>query len=78
LFAGAADVVFAIQLRPFDGWKFVMASGLLSLLLGVLIWLQYPLSGPFAIGIILGVKLLASGFLLIYLGRAAKQLARPA
>ena len=45
---------------------------------GALIWLQFPLSGPFAIGIILGVKLLASGFLLIYLGRAAKQLARPA
>ena len=78
VFAGIADAVYALQLRPFDGWKFVFASGLLSLLLGVLIWLQFPLSGPFAIGIILGIKFLASAFLLISLGSAAKQLARSA
>ena len=77
-FAGFADVLFALQLRPYEGWGYVMASGLLSLLLGILIWMQFPLSGPFAIGIILGIKLLASGLLLIYLGRTARKMDRAA
>lgn len=76
LVAGFADVLFALQLRPFSGWTFVMASGVLSLVLGILIWSQFPLSGPFAIGIILGIKLLASGLLLVYLGSVARRLAR--
>ena len=75
LVAGIADILFALQLKPFDGWKFVLASGVLSLVLGVLIWSQFPLSGPFAIGIILGIKLLASGLLLVYLGNVARSLA---
>ncbi len=78
LVAGSADVLFALQLRPFGAWKFVLATGVLSVALGLLVWFQYPLSGPFAIGVILGIKLLASGFLLIYLGTAARRLARSA
>ena len=74
--SGFADIVFALQLRPFDGWGFFMASGVLSVVLGVLIWSQFPLSGPFAIGIFLGVKLLASGLLLVYLGTTARRLAK--
>ena len=76
--AGFADLLFAFQLRPFAGWKYVLAAGVLSLILGVLIWSQFPLSGPFAIGIILGIKLLASGVLLIYLGNVARQVAKSA
>ena len=71
--SGFADIVFALQIRPYDGWGFVLTSGVLSLILGGLIWAQFPLSGPFAIGILLGIKLLASGMLLVYLGFAAKK-----
>jgi len=76
LVSGFADILFALQLRPFDGWGFFMASGVLSVVLGILIFSQFPLSGPFAIGIILGIKLLATGFLLVYLGNAARRLAK--
>ncbi len=56
-------------------WGWLLFNGLLSTLLGGLIWSQFPLSGPLAIGILLGIKLLASGMLLIMLGFAARSAA---
>jgi uncharacterized membrane protein HdeD (DUF308 family) len=35
-------------------------------------WSQYPLSGAWAIGILLGIKLLFSGLSLLMLGMAAR------
>jgi len=70
--SGVFEVVIAFQIKPADGWGWTFLSGALSVILGLMFWSQYPLSGAWAIGILLGIKLLFSGLSLLMLGMAAR------
>ena len=70
--SGVFEVVIAFQVKPADGWGWTLLSGTLSVILGLMFWSQYPLSGAWAIGILLGIKLLFSGLSLLMLGMAAR------
>lgn len=69
---GAFEIAAAFQLRPASGWGWLLAAGALSLLLGLMIWQQFPLSGAWAIGVLLGVKLLFVGMIMIGTGSPAR------
>ena len=69
---GVFEVIEAVQLRPAPGWVWSLVSGILTVLLGVLIWRQWPLSGAWAIGILVGVHVLMSGWAAIMLGAATR------
>lgn len=71
--SGAFEVMMSFQLRPVKGWGLAAFSGAASMLLGIMIWRQFPLSGAWAIGILIGVRLLFSGLTLLMLGLAARQ-----
>ena len=43
---------------------------------GWMIWSDWPLSGAWAIGILIGVKLLFAGFEMIFLGSTARAMAK--
>ncbi len=70
---GISRVVCAFQLRPTRGWGWLLFGGVVSLLLGVLIWRQWPLSGAWAIGTLLGIEMLFVGTWLISVASAAKR-----
>ena len=70
--SGIFETIIAFQARPVDGWGWAFFSGALSVILGLMFWSQYPLSGAWAIGILLGIKLLFSGLTLIMFGMAAR------
>src|SRR5947207_2718219 len=78
LAAGIAEIVWGFGLRHAraKGWHVV--SGIISLLLGVLIWAQWPLSGAWAIGILAGVRLIFLGTSLLGVAGVADELAAPA
>ncbi len=63
----------AVGLGSKRGW-FIFA-GIVSILLGVLLWAQFPLSGAWALGILLGIKLLFIGLIMIMGGSAARSMA---
>jgi len=63
----------AVGLGTKRGW-FIFA-GVVSILLGVLLWAQFPLSGAWALGILLGIKLLFIGLIMIMGGSAARSMA---
>jgi uncharacterized membrane protein HdeD (DUF308 family) len=69
---GFFEIIEAFQLRPTPGWGWELFSGILTLLLGILIWRQWPLSGAWAIGILVGIHVLMSGWAAIMLGAAAR------
>lgn len=69
---GAVEIFAAFQVRPAPGWGFLMMGGMISLLLGLMIWRQFPLSGAWAIGVLLGLKLLMVGMISITVGSVAK------
>lgn len=73
---GIMEVISAFQLKPASGWGWALFSGVITLLLGVMIWNQFPLSGAWAIGTLVGIKLLFSGWALLMFGMAARSAAK--
>ena len=69
---GVFEVIEAVQLRPTPGWGWSLVSGILTVLLGVMIWRQWHVSGAWAIGILVGIHVLMSGWASIMLGVAAR------
>ena len=74
--AGVLKMVFAFQHKPMRGWGWVLFNGVVSILLGVLITYQWPFSGTWAVGILVGVDLLIGGFGLIRTGSASEHILR--
>lgn len=72
---GLAEIAMAVQVRPVAGWQSVLANGIITLILGILLWRQFPLSGAWAIGVLFGIKMMFSGLALILIAKGAKQLA---
>ena len=77
-FSGIIEVVAAMRVRPMQGWGWMLAGGVVSLSLGMLLWRQFPFSGAWAIGTLVGLKLVMSGMTLLVLGVTARQLAKQA
>lgn len=73
--AGLAELLVALQLRPADGWGLMLFNGIVTLLLGVMLWRQFPLSGAWAIGVLFGIKMIFSGWALVFIGRNVKHAA---
>lgn len=68
LIDGAAELAIGYLMRPGPGWGWLMFAGAISVLLGLMIWSQFPLSGAWAVGILLGIKLLFIGLIMINVG----------
>jgi uncharacterized membrane protein HdeD (DUF308 family) len=52
----------------------VLLNGVITLVLGVMIWRQWPLSGLWVIGLFVGIDLIVYGWSLVMLGLSARQL----
>lgn len=71
--SGIAKVIFALtQKVPHKTW--VVLSGVLTFILGVLIWQQWPYSGLWAIGLLVGIDTVFTGWTWIMLSLQAKKL----
>jgi uncharacterized membrane protein HdeD (DUF308 family) len=62
---GACKVVVSFRFRPASGWTWLLVSGALSLVLGVLIWRQWPMSGLWAVGVLVGLNLISTGLAML-------------
>ncbi len=74
--SGIFEILMSFYIRPAPGWGWAFFGGMISVLLGAMIWSQYPLSDVWAVGILVGVKLLFSGWTLLILGFAAQAAAQ--
>jgi len=74
--SGIMEIFWAIQIKPVRGWGWTLTDGLVSLLLGLMIWGQFPFSGAWAVGVLVGIKLIFSGWMLFMLGMAVRNAAK--
>ena len=70
------EFIAYFRARNEGGSIWMLANGLITLLLGGLIWFHWPSSSVRAIGTLVGVNLLMTGFSRLMLGMAARRLAR--
>ena len=65
---GVFAIVSGVRGRPTPGWGWVIVSGIASVVLAVLLWRQWPASGNFAIGLLVGIRLIFTGWSIAMLG----------
>lgn len=72
---GVALLYFAWALRAERSWIWSVASGVLSFLIAGLLWLGFPSTAAWALGLLVGVNLLATGVSMFVVGYAASKTA---
>ena len=72
---GIFKIVAALSYR-FGAWGWPLVSGVIDLILGVMIWLAWPESALWVIGLFVGISLVFRGFNWIGLGLALRTLPR--
>ena len=71
---GISKIIFSFQVRLAQGWGWILFSGIVGLVLGMMIWSQSPLSGAWAVGILVGIDILFTGWSTLAIGLAARRL----
>jgi uncharacterized membrane protein HdeD (DUF308 family) len=71
---GIWKVIASFSYRPAAGWLALLLSGLVTLVLGILIYSEWPMSGLWAVGVLVGVDLLMTGISVIAVATTIKQL----
>lgn len=58
---GMSRIILALTVRPLENWVWVLASGVLGILLAVVLFGSLPVGALWLIGLLLGVHLIAEG-----------------
>lgn len=69
---GVSGSLLAFHVRPEKGWGWMLISGAMGVLLGIMLLKEWPVSGLWAIGTLVGINLLFSGFSIVTIGLAAR------
>lgn len=73
---GVVEIGWSIAGRGNEGWLWLFASGVLSLLVAGMLWVGFPATAAWAVGVLFGVNLLVTGISLVGLGRATRKATR--
>lgn len=73
---GAIQVALAFELRPLDGWVWMLVAGLIAIAVGLLIASELPGISLVALGIYLGISFLSTGIARIMISRRLSALAQ--
>jgi uncharacterized membrane protein HdeD (DUF308 family) len=71
---GIFQIILGFRLRPHDGWGWIVASGVIALIVGILIYIQWPMSSGYAIGTLAGISLAFTGWSYVAIALAARRL----
>jgi uncharacterized membrane protein HdeD (DUF308 family) len=74
---GVFKIVAAVSYR-FAAWGWPLVGGIIDVVLGVMIWMEWPASAFWVIGLFVGINLIFRGFDWIGLGMALRSMPRPA
>jgi len=75
---GIFGAVLAFRVRPEKGWGWMLFSAAMSVLLGFLLLRDWPLTGTWAIGTLVGINLMFAGFSMFSIGSAVRRTAKAA
>jgi len=75
LFAeGLLELILSFQVRPRNGWGWLLFDGVVTLILAIMIWRAWPMSTEWVIGTLVGISMIFSGATRLMLSLAAGRL----
>ncbi len=73
LIEGVLDIVLFFKMRSVQGSAWVLVDGIVTVLLGLMIYVQWPSSSAWAMGTLVGVSMIISGVTLAMLSLAVRK-----
>jgi uncharacterized membrane protein HdeD (DUF308 family) len=73
---GVVAMIVAFNIKPDPGWGWMTFNGAVTIALGWMILKGWPVSGVWAVGILVGVRLLFAGMTMLTMGTAGRQVAK--
>lgn len=73
---GVFDLVAYFQNRSAPGSGWILLDGIITLILGLLVWRQWPASSLWLIGTLVGISMIMTGMTRLMLGLAVRKLAQ--
>ena len=70
---GVMDLIAYFQSRGMAGAGWILFDGIVTLLLGLLVWKQWPSSSLWVIGTLVGISMIMTGTTRLMLGMAARR-----
>jgi len=75
---GIFEIFEAFDLKPLKGWGWMLFGGIVSIILGIVIWRGWPESSMLWVGILVGIKLIFAGWAMVGIGAAGRSVASTA
>jgi uncharacterized membrane protein HdeD (DUF308 family) len=72
IIVGIFRIIMALQMRHFGSWFWPFLSGVISILLGTMIYSQWPVSGLWVIGLFVAIEMIMHGWAYVCVAMAAK------
>ena len=63
---GISKVIFSLSIRPLPNWGWVLASGIVTILIAFYLWASLPVTAVWLLGVLLGIQLICEGAALGY------------
>jgi uncharacterized membrane protein HdeD (DUF308 family) len=73
LIEGVLNIILFFKMRPMHGSSWVLIDGIITLLLGLMIYAQWPTSSAWAIGTLVGISMIFSGITRVMLSFAVRK-----
>jgi uncharacterized membrane protein HdeD (DUF308 family) len=73
LIEGILNVILFFRMRATHGSTWVLVDGIITLLLGLMIYMQWPSSSAWAIGVLVGVSMIISGVTRVMLSLSVRR-----
>lgn len=70
---GCSRILMALMIRGAKGWGWLLAAGVATLILGVMILSHWPVSGLWFIGLFIAIEMIINGWSFILLAFAARK-----
>ena len=73
---GITRITMAMSLKDSTGWGWLMIAGITALILGILILMQWPVSGLWVIGMFIAIDMIVNGWTYIFIALAVRSAGR--
>ncbi|MGA2903864.1 MAG: DUF308 domain-containing protein [Candidatus Korobacteraceae bacterium] len=75
---GIFALVLAFRMKPLMGWGWVLFDGIITILLGILIWAHWPWNSAWVVGTLFGISIFISGITRLMVSLAIRNMASTA
>ena len=73
---GIIETIMGLRLRGETGWAWLLASGVLGIVVGAAIWIGWPSTALWVVGLLFGINLLSTGLSMVMLAMGGRNHAR--